>query len=164
MLQKILFCLDRTFEILLFLIFLAIGIVGGLQVFNRFILNQSLSWSEEMQIYGHIWLIFLTIPVAYKRGSHIGMNILINKLPQKTQEILLAITDFMWLGLAGAIVYYALVIMRVAKNQTSPGLGLRMDFMYLSLVIGGSYLCFLALRKIFWRMSQTESKRGRQGL
>jgi TRAP-type C4-dicarboxylate transport system permease small subunit len=161
MLQKALSCLDRFFEIAIFLIFLVIGVVGGLQVFNRFVLNQSLSWSEEMQIYGHIWLIFLTIPVAYKRGSHIGMNILTSKFSIKTQEILSLVTDFMWLGLAGAVVYYATVIMRVAKNQTSPGLGLRMDFMYLSLVIGGAYLGLLALRKIFHYVSQSATERGR---
>ena len=161
MLQKALSCLDRFFEIAIFLIFLVIGVVGGLQVFNRFVLNQSLSWSEEMQIYGHIWLIFLTIPVAYKRGSHIGMNILTSKFSIKTQEILSLVTDFMWLGLAGAIVYYATVIMRVAKNQTSPGLGLRMDFMYLSLVIGSAYLGLLALRKIFHYVSQSATERGR---
>jgi TRAP-type C4-dicarboxylate transport system permease small subunit len=161
MLQKALSCLDRCFEIAIFLIFLVIGVVGGLQVFNRFVLNQSLSWSEEMQIYGHIWLIFLTIPVAYKRGSHIGMNILTSKFSIKTQEILSLVTDFMWLGLAGAVVYYATVIMRVAKNQTSPGLGLRMDFMYLSLVIGGAYLGLLALRKIFHYVSQSATERGR---
>lgn len=161
MLQKALSCLDRFFEIAIFLIFLVIGVVGGLQVFNRFVLNQSLSWSEEMQIYGHIWLIFLTIPVAYKRGSHIGMNILTSKFSIKTQEILSLVTDFMWLGLAGAVVYYATVIMRVAKNQTSPGLGLRMDFMYLSLVIGGAYLVLLALRKIFHYVSPSATERGR---
>jgi TRAP-type C4-dicarboxylate transport system permease small subunit len=161
MLQKALSCLDRFFEIAIFLIFLVIGVVGGLQVFNRFVLNQSISWSEEMQIYGHIWLIFLTIPVAYNRGSHIGMNILTSKFSIKTQEILSLVTDFMWLGLAGAVVYYATVIMKVAKNQTSPGLGLRMDFMYLSLVIGGAYLGLLALRKIFHYVSQSATERGR---
>jgi TRAP-type C4-dicarboxylate transport system permease small subunit len=148
MVKNIFSYLDRFIEIIVFLIFVVIGMVGGLQVFNRFVLNRSISWSEEMQIYGHIWLIFMTIPVAYRRGSHIGMNILVRKFSQKTQAVLVLVADFMWLGLAGAIVNYATVIMKVAKNQISPGLGLRMDLMYLSLVLSGSYLALVALRKI----------------
>jgi len=146
--------LDRTVEFLLFLVFVVIGLVGGLQVFNRFVLNQSLSWSEEMQIYGHIWLIFLAIPVAYRRGSHIGMNLLTRKFSEGTQRRLTLLADFLWLGLAAAILYYSTVIMKVAKNQTSPGLGLRMDYMYLSLTVGWSYLAMLALRKIAAALAQ----------
>ena len=149
--------LDRFIEILIFLIFVVIGVVGGMQVFNRFVLNRSLSWGEELQIYGHIWLIFMTIPVAYRRGSHIGMNILVRKFSQKIQKTLTLIADFMWLGLAGAIVYYSTVIMKVAKNQISPGLGLRMDLMYLSLALGGSYLGLVAIRKIVESFSRLKS-------
>ena len=63
---------DRAVEYLLFLFFLAFTLVGGLQVFNRFVLGLPLSWSEEFQKYGHIWMVMLAIPVAYRRGAHLG--------------------------------------------------------------------------------------------
>ena len=75
MLSGVLRGLDRAVETALFLIFLAFTIVGGLQVFNRFVLGLPLSWSEEFQKFGHIWMVFLAIPVAYRRGAHIGMDI-----------------------------------------------------------------------------------------
>jgi TRAP-type transport system small permease protein len=147
MLDKVLSYVNRAFETLIFLLFLLVVIVGGMQVFNRFVLNQSLSWSEEFMVYAHIWIIFLAIPVAYNRGSHIGMNLFVKGLPPKAQTIMTLAVDLMWFLLAGAIVFYATVVMGVASNQTSPALGLRMDRAYLSLVIGGGYLALLALRK-----------------
>lgn len=146
--KKVFSYLDRSIEFMIFIIFVLMVIVGGLQVFNRFVLNQSLSWSEEFQKFAHIWLIFFTIPVGYNRGSHIGMNILVGRFSPKIQQTLILISDLLWLGLAGAIVSYTTVIMRVAKNQTSPGLGVRMDLVYLSLAVGGTYLAIVALRKI----------------
>jgi TRAP-type C4-dicarboxylate transport system permease small subunit len=147
MLDKIFRYLNRTFEILIFILFLLIVIVGGMQVFNRFVLNQSLSWSEEFMVYAHIWMIFLAIPVAYNRGSHIGMNLFIKGLQPRKQLILTLTVDVMWVVLAAAIVFYTSVVMGVASHQNSPALGLRMDRAYLGLLVGCTYLGLLALRK-----------------
>jgi len=146
MLDRALAMINRAFEALIFALFLLIVVVGGLQVFNRFVLNQSLSWSEEFMVYGHIWIVFLAIPVAYRRGAHIGMNLLTKNLPARAQLVLAFSVDTMWLILACAVVFYTTVVMGVASNQTSPALGLRMDRAYLSLVVGGIYLALLALR------------------
>ena len=157
MLDKVFGCVNRAFEIMIFVLFLLIVIVGGMQVFNRFVLNQSLSWSEEFMVYAHIWMIFLAIPVAYNRGSHIGMNLFVKGLPPKSQVVMALAVDLMWCFLAGAIVFYASVVMGVASNQNSPALGLRMDRAYLSLVVGGTYLGLLALRKAAASVCQLRS-------
>ncbi len=148
MIKRSLAYIDRGVELLIAIIFLLMVLTGGLQVFNRFVLNQSLSWSEELQIYSHIWLIFLTIPVAYNRGAHIGMMILFDKLPPRAQLILSVITDMLWLTLAGALLFYTDVILAVAKNQYSAGLGLRMDRIYFGMMISASYLALIAVRKL----------------
>jgi TRAP-type transport system small permease protein len=148
MLKKSFTYLDRGVEFLIFVILVLMVVIGGMQVFNRFVLNQSLSWSEEFQKFAHIWLIFLTIPVGYNRGSHIGMEVVVGKFPRSIRQTLVVITDLVWLILAGAIVYYTTFILRVAQNQTSPGLGLRMDRVYLGLIVGGIYLAIVALRKL----------------
>lgn len=146
--QKTLTVLDRSVEALIVIIFIVMTIVGGMQVFNRFVLNQSLSWSEEFQKFSHIWLIYLTIAVGYNRGAHIGMRLLAGRLPQKIQDMLVILTDFLWLLFAGALIIYTRVIMGVAKFQTSPGLGIRMDWVYLGLLVGGGYLMICVLRNL----------------
>ena len=74
---------DRAIEMLIFVIFLGIVIVGTMQVCNRFFLNLSLSWSEELQRYGQIWIVFLGIPVAYRHSVHIGMEMLTDRLADR---------------------------------------------------------------------------------
>ncbi len=144
--------IDRSVEALIFILFAAMVVVGGLQVFNRFVLNQSLSWSEEFQKYAHIWIIFLTIPVGYNRASHIGMRLLVDKLPARLRKILIYVNDLLWLALGASVVVFTLHIMRVARFQTSSSLRLRMDYVYFGLVLGGSYLILSALRKIVGRV------------
>ena len=148
MIDKLLAVVGRIFEASIAVLFFAVVLVGGLQVFNRFVLNQSLSWGEEFMVYANVWMIFLAIPVAYNRGSHIGMNLFVKGLPPRAQFGLGLAVDLLWLVLATAIVVYTFVVMGVASNQTSPAMGLRIDRVYLSLVVGWSYVVLFALRKI----------------
>jgi TRAP-type transport system small permease protein len=156
--------IDRTVEYGLFLIFLTFTIVGGLQVFNRFVLGLPLSWSEEFQKFGHIWMVMLAIPVAYRRGAHLGMDMLLRLLPAVTQRLVGLLTELLWLLLALAIGRYTLVIMQIAKTQESPGLGLPMDWVYSGMVIGSAYLALVAGRRFAahfgWREPPPESLGG----
>jgi TRAP-type C4-dicarboxylate transport system permease small subunit len=140
--------LDRTMEFALFAIFLAFSLVGGLQIFNRFALGLPLSWSEEFQKFGHIWMVFLAIPIAYRRGAHIGMDAVLTRMPRGAQYGIRLLIEVLWLILALAIGYYTLKVMEIAQFQDSPGLGWRMDYVYSGMVIGSAYLALIAIRRI----------------
>lgn len=155
--------IDRTVEFALFLIFLAFSIVGGLQVFNRFVLGLPLSWSEEFQKFGHIWMAFLAIPVAYRRGAHIGMNMVLNMLPKPAQRAIGVSVELMWLIMALAIGYFTTRLMEVAQFQDSPGLGLRMDWVYSGMVIGSAYLALVAVRRLLAQFGIGSEPSGKGG-
>lgn len=140
--------LDRAMEAIVVILFAVLVVVGSLQVFNRFAFNISLSWSEELQKYLHIWLIYFTIPIVYNRGAHIGVDILIQSLPDKPKRVLQILVDLLWLALAVAIVHYTLIVMNVAKFQVSPGIDVSMDKVYFGMVIGGAYLVIAVLRSL----------------
>jgi len=148
MLDRVIEVADRVARVFIAVFFFAIVVVGGLQVFNRFVLNQSLSWSEEFMVYANVWMVFLAVPVGYRRGSHIGMDLFVKGLPARLRELMALAIDSLWLVLATAIVFYTTVIMGVARNQYSPAMNVRMDHVYLGLVVGWSYMVLLAVRKI----------------
>lgn len=165
--KKVFYYIDRTIEGLIALVLAAMVIVGAIQVFARYGLNQSLSWSEEFQKFSHIWLIFLTIPVAYNRGSHIGMEVLANKLPKVARSSLGVLTDIMWCVLGLAVIYYAAFasnnLMEISNTQTSPGLQIRMSYIYTCVVVGGGYLALVALRKLGRRFCPPAEGSGMEG-
>ena len=140
--------LDRCFEAAVFVLFSAILMVGGMQVFNRFVFGQPSSWSEEFQTFGFIWLVFFAVPVAYRRGTHIGMDTFSSRMPHRVRAWVAVLAELMWLGLAVAIAGFAAVIMGPTQFQRSPGLDLRMDWVYAGLVIGGCYLAWLAVGRL----------------
>jgi TRAP-type C4-dicarboxylate transport system permease small subunit len=144
---------DKVADALVILIFMAMLASGFAQIFNRSMLNISLSWSEEFQRYCHIWLVFFTIPVAYRHGRHIGITYLFEWLGASRSRFLLMLIDVVWFLLGAAIFFYSLRLVEVAQYQTSPGLDIPMSWPYAGMVIGGAYLAVTALRMLLSRIA-----------
>ena len=157
MLRRVWSSVDRVVETLVALIFLGIVVVGGAQVFCRFFLNASLSWSEELQKFGHIWIVFLAIPIAYRRCAHIYMDVFRLKYPKRFAVFFDVFVDFLWAGFAIALTVLTWRITKVAAFQTSPGLEIPMSVPYYGMVVGGVYLLLISLRNIVGRLLQTEN-------
>ena len=147
--RKIFAWIDRGVEYGVAAIFAAMCAVGLLQVFNRFVLNRSLSWSEEFQIFAHIWIVFLAIPVAYRRGAHLSMDSLRAKLPQRAGIVFDYLIEVLWIWFAVALIWLSHRVAMVAKLQESPGLEIPMSYPYYAMVVGGAYLLMVVLRRVF---------------
>ena len=140
---------DRGVEYGVAAIFAAMCAVGLLQVFNRFVLNQSLSWSEEFQIYCHVWIVFLAIPIAYRHGAHLSVDSLRNLFPRRIAKAFDTLIEILWIWFAVALTWLSWKVSEVAKLQSSPGLEMPMSYVYYGMVVGGAYLLLVVLRRIF---------------
>jgi len=47
------------------------------QVFCRYVLNDSLPWSEELARYLMVWMTFLTLPVVSRTKQHAALDIIL---------------------------------------------------------------------------------------
>ncbi|MEO6244829.1 MAG: TRAP transporter small permease [Opitutaceae bacterium] len=157
---------DRAAEALIIVLFAAIVLVGGLQVLCRYAFNASLSWSEELQRYGLIWIVFLALVVGYRRGAHIGMGLFLEKMPRAVQRPMGWFIDLLWLGLGAAMVFFTvgyasaagLTFWQSVARQSSAGMGVRMDVVYACIVFGGSYLVLAAVHSLLRRAAGEEPK------
>ena len=76
--------------------------VVAAQVVFRYGLNDSLIWAEEFARFALIWSAFLGAPVAYRRGEHVGVTLLIEYLPGFPGRALIFLTHILAIGF-GAI-------------------------------------------------------------
>jgi len=71
---------------LTWMMLLAITLLNIVQVFYRYVLNNALSWSEEASLWMMVWITFIILPLAYRRGLNISMMFVRDKLGRNRIE------------------------------------------------------------------------------
>ena len=146
--QRVFAAIDRGAEWLVAAILGVILVLALLQVVNRFVFNSSLSWSEEAQIFGHIWIVFLGIPIVLQRGAHLYIETFCDKLPPRARYVFDFAVELTWGAFGVALVVLGWMVAKVAHMQHSPGLDIPMSWPYASMVVGGAYLVLIAVRRM----------------
>jgi TRAP-type transport system small permease protein len=140
--------IDRFIELFVAAIFLGMVSIGSWQVFSRFVLNYTPSWAEEVQIFGHIWLVFLAIPIAYRRGAHITVEAIRRLMAPWMSKALDLLIEMLWVGFAVATAYYSYRVSLVTRNSVSPGLEIPMSYPYYGMILGSVYLLLVVIRRL----------------
>ena len=96
-------------EALLAMLLCGMALVMGIQVFSRYTLGSSLSWSEELTRYMFIWSAFLSISYCTKRCISIKIEQFIHLFSEKNQAVLKLINHTIELGLFSYLIPYSVM-------------------------------------------------------
>jgi len=122
---------------LAFVIFWALAFIVFLQFFTRYILNDSLAWTEEIARYGLMWVVFVGGIMVTRRNTHIAVELLSNVMrPGPLRAVLLAAVDFVKLGFIGLLAYLSWTIIERMGVQRMTVFDLSMSYVYAGVAFG----------------------------
>jgi TRAP-type transport system small permease protein len=111
-------------------LFGATTVAIALQVFFRYILNNSLTWSEEISRYLFTWITFLGAAAAIRENQHVVIDFIVVKLPptwRKTLEIgVLALV----LVFKMVVAYFGFLLVGMTAGTLSPALALPLNLVF----------------------------------
>lgn len=70
------------------LLLIAMVVIVILQIVFRYVLNDSLIWTEELAKTMMVWTAFLVAPWAYRAGANVRIEIFVNEMSQPLQKSL----------------------------------------------------------------------------
>ncbi|HEX2555279.1 MAG TPA: TRAP transporter small permease [Microvirga sp.] len=97
----------RWSDIVVFGLFWALFAVVFLQFYTRYVLNDSLGWTEEIARYLLILVTFVGSIMAMRKGSHIAVEALLVYLPKEGKHWTLVAVDGLVALFCGAMAWYA---------------------------------------------------------
>ena len=78
-------------------------------VIMRYVLKAPLLWQEEAQAFCQVWMIFLGASVAFRQGSIVAIEMVVDALPEKGRRIMEYVVDM--------IVIFTLTFLMVKCQQ-----------------------------------------------
>lgn len=109
-----------------------------MQVFFRYVLNESLFWSEEIVRYGLVWGVMLGSAIVARERAHIRIEVIENFLPPTTKRGLQLVANLLSLAFCIILCWTGIDFVDRTWFQNSASLGVPMRAVYLAIPIGAA--------------------------
>lgn len=123
------------------------------QVFCRYVLNLSQSWTEVTAVMLMSWFIFLGAAVGIRENYHLGFDVLLYVLPEGSKRTLRTLSDFVVIAFAVGMVIYGSQLVALSWPARMPSLGIPEGTKYLPVVGGGLLIVLFSLERLVLRFA-----------
>ncbi len=114
--------------------------LGMFQIITRFVLETPAEWTEVLIRFSLIWMVFMGIPVAFRQGAMVSVDVVYRWSPPKVRRVLDAVVSLAALTLIGVIIWWGWDYAQRGSVQTMAGLeSLSMFWAYLAMPVGGLF-------------------------
>lgn len=131
---------------------LAFGVVifaVTVQVVSRNLLPFSPAWTEELTRFALLYLAAFGIGIAYRTGDLVNIDVLLEALPERVGWVLRLAAAVLTCGMALLLIEPAMRFTDIGRMQTSPVLGIRMNWSHGAMIVLLAGLAiFAALRVV----------------
>lgn len=114
--------------------------LGMFQIIMRFVLEQPAEWTEVLIRFSLIWMVFLAIPMAFRQGAMVSVDVLYRWSPPRLRRVLDWVVCLAALALIAIIVWWGWDYARRGGVQSMAGLeSVSMFWAYLAMPVGGLF-------------------------
>jgi TRAP-type C4-dicarboxylate transport system permease small subunit len=107
------------------------------EVFSRYALDASIGAADEMARFCFIWSMFLAIPHGIKYGSHVGIDLVIVRIPQAPRSVIFRLLSFGSMILMLMVAYQGVLVAIAVWDQMMPTIDISNGVFYIPIVVCG---------------------------
>lgn len=139
------FLLNHFEEILASIFIVITTTLVLVNVFLRYFMKTGLFWTEEVTTSCFVWSVFLGSAAAYRRGQHIGVDILVNKFPKPVRNLIKLIVNAVLVFTNGYLLYLSAVFVSMSYVKPTAVLGVSSAWVSAALIVGFGLTTFYSI-------------------
>lgn len=129
------------------------------QVFWRYVLNDSIIWTEPASVMIMGWFIFLGAAVGIREGYHLSFDVLLYFVPHRVKMVLFSISDLAVAGFGLGMIWFGWSLAAKTVGNKLPSLGVSGAFAFAPLVVGGLLVLLFSVERIARRAASLPTAR-----
>lgn len=123
----------------------AIAVIVALGVFYRYVLNDALSWYEEISKFLMVWLAFIGAPLGFRHGAHVAIELL-PPLPAFARRLVRLLVWTIVVVLMASLTHYGWWFSWNGRTQVALTAGeISMFWIFVCIPIGAALMGMVAL-------------------
>lgn len=127
--------------VVLLMVVMTGAIVAG--VFCRYVLNDALTWSEEVARYAMVWLSFLGGGLVFRHGGHVAIDLLVTKIPNGfLRKAVIVLAQLTIIAFLGVLVWQGQNLLARGQYMTTPALRMPMSVPYAAIPVGAALMIY----------------------
>lgn len=132
------------------------------QVFGRFVLNDSPTWTEPTSLMLMLWFILLAAAVGVRQHFHLSLDLFRQIMPEGVRMAMDAVCSVA-VGIFGAgMLYYSRELIAGTWDVVIPGLGLPVGMSYLPIALSGALIVLFSVEQLL-QLAVAARDNGRSG-
>lgn len=116
-------------------------------------------WTEELTRYALLFTVAFGVGLSFRSGDLVNVDVISESLPGRFPWILRLFSALATAGLTLYLLPFAWRYVSIGKLQTSPAMGVRMDFVHVTIWFMLLFLALFALLRIVGMLTGTEDGR-----
>jgi TRAP-type transport system small permease protein len=141
-------------------LFIAIAATALAQVFTRYVLSNSLTWTHELDILLMIWAVWLGAAIGIHRKAHLRISILSDRLSERTQKIILFVLDVLTLVFLVILGWKGIAVIESVEGTVLTSMDLPRGFVVSAAPVGATFMILFFLPILFEDLRSLLSKKG----
>ena len=126
-----------------------------IQVVGR-LYGSSPVWTEELTRYALLFTVAFGAGLSFRTGDLVNVDVVCEALPGRVPRMLRLLSAIATAGLALYLLPHAWRYVAIGKMQTSPALGLRMDFVHVTVWLMLAFLALFATLRVLGMLTGAE--------
>jgi tripartite ATP-independent transporter DctM subunit len=117
-------------------------------VFCRYVLVRPLVWSDELATILFLWLAMLGAVVAYRRGEHIRLSVVLRRSSPHVRDVLETISSVVTAIFVIELIPASVAFFKQEQIDLTPALSIPQSYVVLAIIVGLALILVLALLRL----------------
>lgn len=120
-----------------------------INIVMRYIFNSGIVWSEEVATGCFVWSVFIGAVAVFKHRGHVGVDLVVKRLPVCLQKVVLTLMDIILVLLNGYMAYLSFLYIQTSYTKMTPVLGVSSAYISSSVLIAFIMMTVYSIKFVY---------------